>query len=339
MSTPRKRTTKTKAEIESEFGDVAEKHASKTALPAKEADALAQHQRETLAKVMQLTPDKVIQTIGAVQLDVTQTLSQVSQLLVEKTQELQGVNEAIAIRKEELERLHGVDVVASSLDVLLAEHEERKQALEKEISDARLSWQQEQVAHNQLLRERNETTEKQRAREEIEFKYQLSQKRRGDEDAWNEQVRTRNRAEQDRIEQLNKSWLQREEALAAQEKEVADLRAAVAAHPEQLKKETDKQVAIVTNSLAREHKHTIEMLTHEANSKVQLLSSELAQERKTVTALTTQVAELQAKLADANQKVTEVATKALESASGQSALAAVQKFASESSTNGPSKRS
>lgn len=339
MSTPRKRTTKTKTEIESEFGEVAEKHASKTALPAKEADALAQHQREIMAKVAQLTPDKVIATVGAVQLDLSQSLSQVSELLVAKTQELQAVDEAIKIRKEELEQLHGKDVVASAIDVLLDDYTEKRLSLEKEIREARDSWQQEQQQHNQLLRERNETTQKAREREEIEYKYQLSQKRRADEDVWSEQLKQRQRAEQARQEDLNKLWQQREDTLKAQENEVTTLRSTVAAYPEQLKKEVEKHVAIATNSLARDHRHQTEILQHEANSKVQLLSSELAQERKVTAALEKQVQELTAKLAEATTKVTEVATKALEASSGQSALAAVQNFARESGSNGPSKRS
>jgi colicin import membrane protein len=339
MST-KKRTTKTSSDVKDEFDTVVEKHnRSKSAMSTKESDALAAHQAEVLAKVSQLTPDKVVATVGAVQLDVTKTLSQVSEILVEKTQQLQEVNEAIAIREAVLERLHGVDVVASAIDTLLEQHQQTKEKLETEIAETRLHWAKERDKQADHQEEERIATETAREREQTEYTYKVQQTRRDDHDRWQEQLRIRQREEQTRQEQLIKNWNDRETTLKAQEAEITKLKTDAAEWPVKLEKEVAQKVAIATNTVKRDYEHQIQLLNKDAASKEALATQEITTLRHARQQAEEQIAQLQTKLAEASQRVTEVAQKALESASGQSALAAVQKFASESSSNGPSKRS
>lgn len=339
MTTPRKRSTKSKEEVTNEFDTVVDKHSNKESVSSKEADAVKQHQAEVLAKIASMTPESVTQAVTAAQFDIQKTLGSVSQLLVEKTQELQTVDEAIQIQRIELERLHGVDVVQSAIDLLITEHAATKDKLADEIFDTRQLWLKERQEHDQLEVERKQELQKTRQREDADHRYQLQQTRKSEQDAWNEQVRREKLEHQLQHEAKERNWAEREAKLAAQEKDIENLRNDAAMFATKVSVAEKAAVAVVTNTLSKDHKHAIEMMENNAKATITILQSKIAQLEQTVSQTAQALAETQARLQTAYEKNAEVANKALESASGQSAMAAVSKFASEIGSNGSTKRS
>ena len=92
------------------------------------AAGLEQAQQAELRKsVEDLSVDKVVQKLSAVGLETSRALQRISEQLVEEVQELERVREAARLERAEVERLHKIDVAATALDLLVAEHAAKQQ--------------------------------------------------------------------------------------------------------------------------------------------------------------------------------------------------------------------
>jgi colicin import membrane protein len=255
-------------------------------------------------------------------LDAQKSLAELSQALTQKTQELETLREAITVERADLEQLHGKEIVAASLDALLAQYDEKRRELEASIQQTRADWNREQLEHEQ-----------EREREEEKYQYELKQSHRQQQDRFQESLRVEAVAERDRKEQLEKGWALREEGLRKAETELVSLREQVAAHPEVLRKAVEKEVAIVGNTLKKDHAHEVALLKNNFEAASSVLKGELAAQQRLAQQQAVQIAELTTKLEAAYTKVQETAAKALDATNGQAALQAVQRFAE---TNGSS---
>lgn len=340
MST-KKRPSRSKEEQANEFDTIVDQHSGKEATSAKDAAAIEAHKKSVLAQIKNMTPEAVTQAVTAAQFDIQRTLGNISQLLVEKTSELHTVTEAIAAQTEELTRLHGVDVVQSAIDTLIAEHQAASAQFAKEQHEAHQAWNEQIEARNKADREKREEQKKAWEREVADYNYSTTQQRRLQEDAWNQQLIQLQRREQDRLQALEKDWAQRTADLAAHEKELIDLRDKVAAFPTLMDAEAKKQVAIATNSLSRDHKHTVEMLNQQAASAAAIADARTKQLEQTNAQLLSQLADTQAKLQAAYTSNTELSKQALEAAGGHQALTELRALTSarNDGSNGPAKRS
>lgn len=339
MST-KKRPSRSKEETSNEFDAIVDQHSNKDAVSMKDATAIEAHKKSVLAQIKNMTPEAVTQAVTAAQFDIQRTLSTISSLLVEKTSELQTVTEAIAAQTEELTRLHGIDVVQSAIDTLLAEHESKSALLAKEQFANIQSWQDSVALRNKQDNERQEERQKAWEREGADYSYRTQQQRRLEQDTWNQQLTQLQRAEKDRLIGLEKEWAAKTAELTGREKELTDLRTKVEAFPVQMDAEAKKQVAIVTNTLSRDHKHAIELLTQQATSAAAIAAAHTKQLEQTNAQLLAQLSESQTKLQTAYNSNTELSAKALDAAGGHQALTELRAtIARADSNNGSTKRS
>lgn len=313
-------------ELKQDLKGVQDRSRAKAAIPTKERDARATRSAQVKTAMAGFSIEKAVQGVTTASLGIQNSLGEVNKELMLRLAELDTVNQHINDLRQEIEELHGKDVVASSTEVLLAQHEEAKKQLQAEISELHLSWEAEQKKHAQEVAERIAETEKARKRDEDAYRYQFEQQRLADSNAWQDQKRSRAISEQDRQASLEKEWAVREESLRAKETEFSDLKARVEKFSEELKAEVARQTSIVGNALKKDHQHEVEILRKDAEAEKKLLTAQVANEQAESQRLRAQVADLTTKLAEANAKVTEIATKALESASGQRTLAEIQSF-------------
>jgi hypothetical protein len=308
------------------------------AVSQKERDARAAKNAAVLTSVAEVTVEKAVTAVTAAGLSVQKSLAEVSAELQAKLLELAGLDDAISIREAELEDLHGKEVVAAALDQLLVKYETQKADLNKQITELRAAWEQEQRAHTQSVAERDADTTKYQQRAEDAYQYTTSQRHKAAEDAWTEEQRRKHIAEEERAAQLMKSWTDREAVLKTRENELVELKAKVDAFPVELKKAEDRTAAIVGNTMKKDHQHELELLKRDAASDKAMLTAQVATAQAQAAQAQVTIADLQAKLADAYAKNSEIATKALEAASGRQALLEVQSTMQRGGeANGPSK--
>jgi colicin import membrane protein len=306
------------------FDELARKARNKPVVVSKEQEAKDAHAKNVLADVSGLTAETAVKKVTEAGLTINKTLAGINEQVISLVEELKQLDEAIHLKTEELNGLHGKDVAASAIDVLVAEYDKKKAELEaemerlqKDIADSRAKAAAEAAAE----REAAEVARK-RAEEQYAYDTQLSRKK--DQDAFAEGLRLQAAQERDRKEKLEKEWATREEALKLREKELEDLRKQVAEFPLVLKKETDTASAIVGNRVKADWELKLTLATKDAETAQRVATMEIASLKDTATKQAQTIQTLQAELNEAKRQVQAIAEKALESASGARALAEVQ---------------
>ncbi|MFP2924109.1 kinetoplast-associated protein [Pyxidicoccus sp. 3LG] len=306
------------------FDDLARKSRNKPVVVTKEQEARDSHAKNVLADVANLTAESAVKKVTEAGLTINKTLAGINEQVISLVEELKQLDEAIQLKTEELNGLHGKDIAASAIDVLVAEYDKKKAELEeemerlaKDIADTRAK------AAADLAAER-EAAEVARKRTEEVYAYDTQQSRKKEQDAFAETLRQQAATERDRKEKLEKEWAAREEALKLREKELEDLRKQVAEFPQVLKKETDTASAIVGNRVKSEWDLKLTLATKDAETAQRVASMEIASLKETNAKQATAIQTLQAELNEAKRQVQAIAEKALESASGARALAEVQ---------------
>lgn len=306
------------------FEDLARKARSKPVVPAKEQEARDSHAKNVLADVSTLSAESAVKKVTEAGLTINKTLAGINEQVIALVEEMKQLDEAIHLKTEELSELHGRDVAASAVDVLVAEYDKRKAelheemtALQKDISDTRAK------AAADLATEK-ESAQVARQRAEEQYTYDVQIQRKKEQDTFAEGLRVQAATERDRKEKLEKEWATRDEALKLREKELEDLRKQVADFPAVLKKEADTAAAIVGNRVKSDWELKLTLATKDAETAQRVASMEIASLKDTSTKQAQAIQTLQTELAEAKRQVQAIAEKALESASGARALAEVQ---------------
>jgi hypothetical protein len=334
---PRTRTTRTRTELDSELDDVRSKTASREVMDPKTLEAQRRQDQETRQAAANLTVQKAAQKVTQVGIDVQGAVAKVSEQLMETTQELATVQRAVLLEREELEELHGKDVIASSIDALLAQHAENEKQLEQTITAKKQQWTEEQIAHQKALQAQNEEIARARQRENDEYQYTTTQARRDTQDKFDESLRQKDKVSRERQEHLDKGWNLREEGLKAREKEFNDAIAKATALDVENKK-LEGQVSQLGATL-RDAKHATALEKAGFDQKLALEVQKNASLEAARSTLAEQVVKLTAQLEASRESVKEIATKSVEGASGRLALSELKDTLAAQSANGPQRKS
>lgn len=281
---------------------------------AKNQAAKAIRETEVLEAVSGLSLDSVSTTLASTQVEVQKSLADLSAKLVERIQQLKTVEEAIQLKQEELKQLYNIEAKEIELDDLQAE-----------ITRQRETWEEEQARKAREFEEQRSERAKNWRREEEEYKYELAQKQRKVEDTFKLKMEEQEKANRNKQEQLEKNWAEREIDLKKRENEFAELKAKVEAHPEVVKKEVNAAVAIATNSVKKEYETKLTLGTKDFETAQKLAAQEVAALKLALEKATAQIGDIKGQLDQAHRDVKEISAKALESASGRSAMEALQK--------------
>ncbi|MFN0062852.1 MAG: hypothetical protein ACKVPX_10075 [Myxococcaceae bacterium] len=324
------RNRRSKAEVQEEFDRLAENIAeSKQNLGPKDAELARLKEAETRQSVEGVSVESVVQQISHLNFDITKAIADVSAKLTSEVERLTQVREAVALEKKELERLHQIDVAATSLDHLVEEFRAKQAELESEISTRRSTWLEERQAHDRDQREAEEALKKQRQRETEDYEYKKALERKKNQDKYDEEMRLLEKTNQEKREALEKAWQDREAALKAAEDELARCRLDVAAFPARLKEERDRAVAEASATLRQSAEQQILLLKKDMESEKRVSELRIHSLEEANVALAGQRELLSRQLEEAKKQVQDIALKAIEGASGANALAHINKIAME----------
>lgn len=305
-----------------------EKH--KTAMPTgKDAEAKKAAEQALVRKASSYSVESVVKGLAELKLSLNKTLTDLSNMILEEANKLKEVQQAIAMEEKNLEEIFDIQVAAETLDMLIRTHEEKKRSLEEEIATSREQWAKEQERHEIAVKEREADLKKEREREEKEYAYNLALSRRKDKDVYEEEKAALKKALKEEKEKQERNLAERAAALAAQEEEVTELRAKVAAFPAELAKAIEKAA-----------KEGIASAEKQAKQKAELLAKEIEGERKVaelrIKALedlcakqAAEIDKLNKQLNRATSQVENIAVKVIESGSGFKTSNAVGKIVAE----------
>lgn len=280
--------------------------ASKT----KKQQAQATRNTASIAKAQGIDLSKTLSGITSAGVTIQGTLSKISEEIIQKHAELQAVDDSIALKKQDMTNLHGVDQVLLSIDEAKALHAQHLEEQEKEKA---------QLVQDE--RDRQAQRAQERAREEETYSYKLQQTRKNDLDGWNEQVRIRTNAERDRQEAFEKDIANREFLLKSKEVDYQNALTKVATFDQEVSKEVKKAEAILGNVLTKDFNHKTEIAAIQHASQVEKLTADNQRFALSAASDAATIQSLQAQLKDAYAKNAELAAKAVEGASNKQAQA------------------
>lgn len=316
-----KRGRRTKAEIEQEFLRLAEEENEAIAYTSPKAKDLIRHQeQELLDSVKDISTDEVIRKFAELNISITKTLSSLSEKIVSEIDLLTKIRQAVDIEKQEIERLHKIDVVQTALDQLMEEYHIQKEKLEEEIEAQKSQWENEKQHFEAESEAETDNLAKARKREFEEYEYKKNLERKKAQDKYEEELRLRDKQNKEKQDSLEKSWQQREETLKLQEEELATLRKTVQEFPLQLQKEIEKSVNEAIQRTEQKLAHEIELLKRDSDSERRIAELKIKTLEESLLRQLTTNSSMQEQVDDAKKQVQDIAVRAIEGASGAKAF-------------------
>ena len=280
-------------------------------------------------KASACTVEGIVKGLADLKLDLSKTLADLSDKLIAETKRLAEIQQAIAIESGNLEDRYDIEVAAETLSILIRTQEEKKKVFEEEMALAREQWNKEQEAHKLAVKERDAALVKERKREAEEYGYNLALSRKKDKDAYEEEKAALKKALEEERAAQERALGERESAVAAQEAEIAGLRAKVEAFPAELAKAVELAEKEAISRTENRAKQEADLLAKEVEGERSVSELRIRVLEDTVAEQAARIETLTKQLNDAKAQVEKIAIKAIEGASGVNALSAVNKIALE----------
>jgi hypothetical protein len=205
----------------------------------------------------------------------------------------------------------------------------RKEELTQEIQTLRLEWANEKEEHEAEIKERDLAENKRRQREKEEYEYAFKRQQQIAKDKFEDEKARLEKEIQLKKAQMESDLKEREKVIAEKEEELNELRKKVSLFPKELETTVGKAVKEIAERLNLEAKNREELLKKEFIGEKNVLATRIESLEKTAKEQSAQIAGLTQFLEKANQKVQEIAVKALESSSAQKSLSSLQQLLSE----------
>lgn len=291
----------------------------------KEQLAAREQEKAIVETASTYTVEGIVTGLADFQLTFDRTIDQLTTQLTNESAKLEDVQRAIQVERSRLQEIHHLDIAANTLDILIQEHDAKKQALEKQRSDwsetftqqitaQRDAWQKEQEEHERAIQEHNDLLKSERSVAEADNAYETERTRKIEEDRYEAKKRDIERSHAEKERKLKKEWAAREQVLEACQQELQEYQTEIDAFPAKLEekvkaardeaiKKANQSAKVKADLLAKE----IEAGKKVYDLRIQTLESMIEMQNQDIQALSTE-------LKEALQKVQELANKAMAAA-------------------------
>ncbi|MDJ0660644.1 MAG: hypothetical protein QNJ42_14330 [Crocosphaera sp.] len=300
--------TVTKEQILSNFTQFLDKyHQQESNVVTKEEELDKEKNKQLLEKAAEYTVNNIVNSMASLQLDFGQIIQDLSQNLTTESTKLDELKKAITVKKEQLEKLRQVRLVADALYILRQEYQEKlrrlqeesnqqKENLEKEQEKARNSWEQEQQEFSIRTEEEAELINKQREQETANYQYETQRLRKVEQDEYEEKKRQQERELQLLNIAKEKAWKERENLLNQQSQEFEENKQKIDGLETKVKEEYNKAKGEAIKSADRDAQVKIDLLEKEwelskqgYELKIQALETKITKNQEQITELNTQL--------------------------------------------------
>ncbi|MGC9503772.1 hypothetical protein [Baaleninema sp.] len=305
---------------------LAERKRQEYRVATKEEEAETQKNRELLEIASTYTPDSIVRGFADLQLEFDTTVTSLAERLETEAKKLDELRKSIDIESDNLQKLQKIGIVADALHLLRREHQEQRraledtlsrqqEALEKERTQTRKSWEKEQQAFETQVAETEATVQKQREQEAADFQYELQRQRKIDADEYERQRRELEAQLAQQNREKEKDWTEREAFLNAHQEEFDEKKQRVSTFEAELQQAFNK---------AKED--TIREVNREASAKASLVEKEWEGIQR---GYEVKIAALETTIQRQDEQIAEISAQ-LQAAAQQSRELAIQAFGSRS---------
>ncbi len=318
----------TKQEMLAAYKEVVKRLKEKREAELKPQQRAEEKQKEAAVQVAEsLSTEGIAREVGNLRSEISKVLIELSDRMEEEIGNYLHLKRAVEAREKELVELSGIEREALSLAALLeaqkekrerfdGEMAEKKQSLEAEIASTRAAWKEEQKAHEAEVQAREAAEKKKREREAEDYSYTFERQKRLAQEQFEYEKARMERETQTRREEMERDLKTREQALAAKEEELAQLREKVAAFPKELGAAVDKAVKETTARLTREAEAREALLKKEFEGEQKVLQSRIESLQQTAKEQQAQIVRLSTQIEKSYGQVQEIAVRAIEGSGG-----------------------
>lgn len=336
MALKNTRTRRSKAEVEQEFSGIAESIALEKIASSTKLEMAAQIQEaEIKAAVSEITVEVISKKLSDLNVEISRTISNLAEKMTGEVNLLRSLKEAVALESKEVQRLHGIDISATSIDQLVTDYLEKKKSLEAEMAELRENWKKEKEERDLNEAENAEILKKNRLRENEDYEYKKTLERKKFQDRFEEECRLKEKQNRETQESLEKSWKEREDSIKSGEEEFVSLQKEVSLFPTRLTTECAKAVKEASKEIEVKYNQEISNLKRDLVVEKQISELKIKQLHELLAAQQAQMGALQTQLDEAKHQVQDIAVKAIEGASGAKALSHINQIAIEQAKNRP----
>jgi hypothetical protein len=281
---------------------------------------------EAVATAAALTTEAITQDIAGLKSRTGQMLNEITERLESATAKYHQVERAVAAKEAELREIYEIQKAASSLKALIEaqqerrdqfaeEMDEKKEALDLEISEKRAQWKQEQAAYEVQTKERNAREKQERERETEQYTYKAERERTLAQEQFEYEKAKMEREIAFKREQMEKDLTAREQAVDARESELQQLQAKAEGFPKELEQAVAAAAKEAKDRATGESSAREELLKREYQGQIDVLQSRIEALQSAVKEQNAQIAKLSGQLEKSYGQVQDIATKAIEGSS------------------------
>lgn len=271
--------------------------------------------KEISDRVSDLSKDDIGKSIESLKMNLNDSLNGLLEELSMEYKKLSDIKMAIEVEKKKLEDLYSLTANTDSLATMLLVQKEKKEAFEKEMTEARLLWETEKQRHKTADEEHVNEVAKQRQREEEEYTYNLKTARQKETDEYKAKEQQLERELQERKAKFEQEMMERETNLKTAEAELVELRKCHAEYPQLLEKALVDKETEITKNLQTEYEFKNKLSEQQNAAEIRLKDQQINSLQEKIKELQAQVKEYADKALRAEASVKDIALKAIQNAS------------------------
>lgn len=279
-------------------------------------------ERAIITKSAQTSLDGIVSHLASLKINLTKQIDTLSESLLEEFNKLSELKQAITIEQNHLQELYAIKETAHSLSALMLLQKEETEKFElkmketreqfaKEMEEKKALWDKKQADLEMTYADTKEKLEKQRKREEEEYKYTLAISRRQEAQAYT----LKQEALEKELEDRRQNLAQKEALIESRLAEMDALKEKVQQFPEELAGEKERTSQEITEKLESQHKFAVMLKEKEIEGEKKLYLQKIPSLEAKVKEQDAFITQLTQKANDATQQVQSIACKALEASS------------------------
>ncbi|MBD1821080.1 hypothetical protein H6F51_00895 [Cyanobacteria bacterium FACHB-DQ100] len=291
-------------------------------------EAAKEQDRTVLETVSQYTADGIVRGLADLQLDFGTTITALANRLTTETKKLDDLKRALAVESKNLKDLQQTRIVADALYLITQEHQEAlrqleqqatrdRETLDRDTTETRKTWQQEQEEFDAQINESSELLNQQRQRQEEDYQYDSARSRRIATDEYEETKRQIEREIRETLEAKEKDWTERERILAADQRLYEEYQQKVTAFPGELEEAVKKAREEGIRDAHQDAKIKADLLEKEWESTQQGYELQIRSLEAKIQKQTEQISEISTQLQTALRQAQELAMRAFDSSSNR----------------------
>ncbi|MBD2360661.1 hypothetical protein H6G36_05585 [Anabaena minutissima FACHB-250] len=299
---------------------------SKIATKQEEADKAKN--LEILAVASTYTVDSIVKGLADLQLEFGSIVNSLAEKLAQENSKLDELNRAIEIEIQTLQDLQKIRIVADALDILQQEHQEKlknleqdtltkQESLEKEIVIKRKDWQKEQLDFEEALQTYNDLLAKERQQEQEEYQYKIETTHKLNTDVYESSKRTLERDIQEKNQQKDKDWTEREKFLHEHQALFTQYQQTVATFPNEVEEAIKKAREEAIKDTSQKAKIEADLFEKEWESSKQSYELKIKSLEETIQKQTEQIESISTQLQSTLKQAQDLAMRAFDSSTSK----------------------